>query len=66
MCGGGDHFCAVLTIGRGSHSTNATIKQQGGQAMSNSVKRWWPKVAAVAGADTEQAVLDLKDLMCCM
>ena len=34
--------------------------QQGGEVMDDSVKNWWPKVVAAAGADTEQASLDLK------
>ena len=32
--------------------------------MGDSVKQWWPKVAAVAGADTEQPILDLEGLWC--
>ena len=53
--------CVVINFERGSHSTNNTSEQQGGEVMDYSVKKWWPKVAAAAGAaDTEQAILDLE------
>ena len=51
------HNCA-------SHSTN---KQQGSEVMDDSVKKWWSKVVAVAGAtDIEQAILDFEGLMYCV
>ena len=34
--------------------------------MDDSVKQWWLKVVAAAGADNEQAVLDLEGVMCAM
>ena len=55
-------FCVMLTIILASHST-ITANKQGGEVMDDSVKQWWPKVAAAAGAaDTEQAILDLTGL----
>ena len=54
-------FCVMLTIIPASHSTITANKQQGGEVMDDSVKQWWPKVAAAAGAaDTEQAILELE------
>ena len=41
-----------------------THKQQGGEVMDDSVKKWWPKVVTAAGADTEQAILDLEGVRC--
>ena len=62
-------FCVGLTIILASHSTITANKQQGGEVMDDSVKQWWPKVAAAAGAaDNEQAILDLKgvcDVLAC-
>ena len=32
--------------------------------VSDTVKKWWPKVVAAAGADNEQAILDLEGVSC--
>ena len=47
------HNCVCFSFNK------QTNQQQGGEVMDESVKKWWPKVAAAAGADTEQSILDL-------